>query len=592
MFISRAKHLFNMANGLRLPFDYKENVHYSVRNMSLDKRTSMKPGLLYPIYFKKLYPGDRFDIDIATLLQTNPLITPLMGEFVLRASVYFEPDSNLYGWLDNNTKLSTDDLLTRKRHTISGHDLPYWASINGEPSGVQNVVHRGSLLDFVGIPPVGQIVEYSEEVNPSDSVLQEPERFKICADRLLTYMDIIRTYYIASQTESIPFFYTSTTSVTDLNANEVYREALDDFFIYLRTQKDGIEIGRAMQDSWNGQLSNYFTVISRGGLFAAQYEPDMLRNILYNVDTSKVNVVSKLNSDGNYQFSIDTLRFQNKLQRLVDRYDLSGGRFSSWLKTVWGSRSSKRMDIPQFLGTTSVIIDPNTVTATSNTYTEVPDGDDTGSVVGEMSGQINQSNYKRKNKDKNFSHYVHVEEPGTLCVIVSIVPKVDYCQGVERELREATFADDYKPQFAQLGYQDVPYSDYALIPVLDKNGIPASFPNPSTILPDTVVGKQIAWMHLMSDVNRLHGEFATGGEVEPYTLRRDYFKVNSWNEDIGNNLIPKEVVVRKPSYYIDPRDWNYPFAITMPTYDNFFLQVGFNIRAVRPIGKRFMPTLE
>lgn len=591
MYISRVKHLFNMA-GLRLPFDYKQDVKYSVRNMSLDKRTSMKPGLLYPIYFKKLYPGDRFDIDIATLLQTNPLITPLMGEFVMRASVYFEPDSNLYGWLDNNSKLSTDDLLTRKRHTIGGEDLPYWKSHMGESAVIQNVVHRGSILDFVGIPPVGQIVEYQETANPSDSELQVPERFKICADRLLTYLDIVRCYYIASQTDEIPHFYTSTTSVTDLNASGTPREALDDFFIYLRQQKDGIAISRNMADGWSGALGNYFNHISRGGLFAAQYEPDMLRNILYNVDSSKVNVVSKLNSNGEYQFSIDTLRFQNKLQRLVDRYDLSGGRFSSWLKTVWGSRATKRMDIPQFLGTTSVIIDPNTVTATSNTFTEVPDGTDTGSVVGEMSGQINQSNYKGKNRDKNFSHYVHVEEPGTLCVIVSIVPKVDYCQGVERELREATFADDYKPQFAQLGYQDVPYSDYALMPRLDDHGKPASFPSSNTITPDTVVGKQIAWMHLMSDVNRLHGEFATGGELEPYTLRRDYYKVNSWNEDIGNNLVPKEIVLRMPSYYVDPRDWNYPFALTYPTYDNFFLQVGFHIRAVRPIGKRFMPTLE
>ena len=73
---------------LRIPFDYKKNVNFSVRNMSVDKRMSIKPGTLVPIYFKKLYPGDKFDIDVSTLLQSNPLITPLMGEFVLRVSSF------------------------------------------------------------------------------------------------------------------------------------------------------------------------------------------------------------------------------------------------------------------------------------------------------------------------------------------------------------------------------------------------------------------------------------------------------------------------------------------------------------------------
>lgn len=564
--------------GLRLPFDYKQDIKYSVRDLSKDVRATIKPCVNYPIYFKKLYPHDKFDIDLATLLQSNPLITPLMGEYVLRASVYWEPDSNLYGWLDNNSKLSTDDLLTRKRHYIPSEMLPTY--VGTDSTSINNPCFRGSLADFVGVPPVGTFFSYDGGVLNSG----QPE---ICADRWLTYLDIMRTYYAASQENTIPYIYNAPADPETLNIQHVVRDRIDEYFIWLRQQKDGVAVN-AFQDY--GDLNLFYQHFTRGGLFCAQYEPDMLRNILYNVDTSKISV-----SVADNQFTIDTLRFQNKLQRLVDRYDLSGGRFSSWLKTVWGSRSTKRMDIPQFLGTTSVIIDPNTVTATSNTFTEVPDGNDTGSVVGEMSGQINQANYKGRNRNKNFHHYVSVDEPGTLCIIVSLVPKVDYCQGLERELTETSFSDDYKPQFAQLGYQDVPYSDYSLFPAA-SDGLPQTAAEYTGATARTVVGKQIAWMHLMSDVNRLHGEFATGGEYESYVLRRSFAKIpdDGWQTvgAVQPRLFAKDVTQVLPTYYADPRDWNYPFAYTSPTYDNFFLQVGIRIRAVRPIGKRFMPNLE
>ena len=178
-----------------------------------------------------------------------------------------------------------------------------------------------------------------------------------------------------------------------------------DFFLWLRQQTDGVDIFDVTTDTsstaYFPEMVSYFNTLHSGGLFCAQYEPDMLRNILLDVDTTKVNVDITNNS-----FSIDTLRFQNKLQRLVDRYDISGGRFSSWLKTVWGSSANRRLDIPQFIGTTSFIIDPNTVTSVADTT-----GNPEDSNLGQLGGNINQANYKGKNN--NTHHYVSVDEPST-----------------------------------------------------------------------------------------------------------------------------------------------------------------------------------
>ena len=326
-------------------------------------------------------------------------------------------------------------------------------------------------------------------------------------------------------------------------------------------------------------ISSYLYDICKGGLFCVPYLPDMMRNLLLQIESSKINVQV---TDG--QFSIDTLRFRNKLQRLVDRYDISGGRFSNWLRTVWGTSGGKRLDIPQLIGSTSLIIDPSNITSTANTYTDTASGA-SGSEIGQLAGNINQSNFKAKDRDKNFKFYFSSNEPGTLVCCVALIPKVDYSQGFDKGITDVLFADDYKPQFAQLGYQDVPFSDYTTISKI--NVADNVFPEPKL---DDVVGKQIAWMSLMSNVNRVHGEFSSGGYYETWVLKRRYSSVNEYFDDA--RIKPRNVTIAYPSYYVDPREYTYMFANTDFTDDNFMFQIAFDIRAIRPIGKRFMPTLE
>ena len=143
-----------------------------------------------------------------------------------------------------------------------------------------------------------------------------------------------------------------------------------------------------------------------------------------------------------------------------------------------------------------------------------------------------------------------------LVIVASLVPKVDYSQGLERELRETLFSDDYKPEFAQLGFQDVPWSDYSLFPNLDASGqlvpINSTTNGVTTRMyePDTVVGKQVAWMHLMSDVNRVHGEFAENGYYSTWVLRRSFTKITAYDD----SSYPRPVTTEQSNnfYYVNP----------------------------------------
>lgn len=561
---------------MRLPLDYKESVPRSVRNLSHEKRTTFNAGVVIPIMFEKIFPNDKFEIDFSTLLQSNPLVAPLMGQYVLQTNFFFEPDSNLYGWMDNNSKLLSSEILAKKRHTIGSEYLPYNDFSSYEEGTklstlVNNAVVRGSLLDYIGVPvyTFPEITWYDEN--------------DICADRVLAYLDIIRTYYMPSQTVASLYVRENRSPNSQLGA--IGREDLDNLFKFLRNADDGVNLSDV---SWSNtstvnmpSIGNYLYDICNGGLFCVPYLPDMMRNLLLNVESSKINVEVQ-----NGQFSIDTLRFRNKLQRLVDRYDISGGRFSNWLRTVWGTSGGKRLDIPQLIGSTSLTIDPSNITSTANTYTDTASGV-TGSEIGQLAGNINQSNFKAKDRNKNFKFYFSSNEPGTLVCCVSLIPKVDYSQGFDKGITDTLFADDYKPQFAQLGYQDVPISKYTTLPTVDFVTDEANVSYSNDL--DSVVGKQIAWMDLMSNVNRVHGEFADGGYYQSWVLRRRYTDVIYSD---STRTVPTLTQRNYPSYYVDPRQYTYMFANTDFTDDNFMFQIAFDIRAVRPIGKRFMPTLE
>ncbi len=554
---------------MRLPLDYKENVPRSVRNLSLEKRTTFNAGVVIPILFQKIYPNDKFEIDFATLLQSNPLVAPLMGQYVLQTNFFFEPDSNLYGWLDNNSKLLSSEILAKKRFTFS-QCIPSLSPDGGDYVAAQAdyAVTRGSLLDYYGISP-------ATFFTPGEDMVSFPS---FTADRVLAYMDIIRNYYMPSQSVSALYVRENRSENSQLGA--IGRDQFDNFFKFLRNQDDGFDLDNFpwSLDEYNmPDIGMFFEEMHKGGLFCVPYLPDMMRNLLLNIESSKINVEVQ-----NGQFSIDTLRFKNKLQRLVDRYDISGGRFSNWLRTVWGTSGGKRLDIPQLIGSTSLTIDPSNITSTANTQSASG-----GDPIGQLAGNINQSNYKGKNKNKNFKFYFSSNEPGTLVCCVALIPKVDYSQGLSHDLTDTLFADDYKPQFAQLGYQDVHRGYYTSIPTVTSNGTTSStVENPV----DQVVGKQIAWLDLMSNVNRVHGEFAEGGYYQTWVLRRRYTHVTEWADE--DRTIPKNSEYSMPSYYVDPRQYTYMFTNTNITEDNFFFQIAFDIRAVRPIGKRYMPTLE
>ena len=108
-----------MSTPLRIPQNFQNKVNKSMHDLSTIKRTTINAGVAYPLYRRHLMAGDKFNINISSLLQSNPLQGPLMGSYILRAITVFDADANRYGWLDNNDKLSTQQLLQKTKHRFT-----------------------------------------------------------------------------------------------------------------------------------------------------------------------------------------------------------------------------------------------------------------------------------------------------------------------------------------------------------------------------------------------------------------------------------------------------------------------------------------
>lgn len=674
-----------MENSWKKPQDYTNKVPSAMHNLSGMKSTTMFQGLNYPIRFDKVMAGDRWNVDIADLLQSDPMLGPIKGAYRLTFSVWFESDFNLYSWMRDNTQQSTSEILTNRKHTFAvpavptiGFETFYYIDEsldNPTPVGQEvdaqsfraglvdyrdpsvagpmemhnspGVVGRGGLLDFIGIPPGYQGIPSGDPENPYRL------NNSFCADYILAYLDIMRCGFMNTQTRfvdpstgvatntsfipivgnrsSIQYLSSGPQSFDGAKSNlfdYVTADDLDGFFRWLRNQDDGFNFGfdthvvtpgnislslkdnpyqRGTDDYWRWFFNKIvaYSMLSSGGLFAAQYRPDVYRNLL-SVDVGKTKSYVTTESG---QFSIDTLRFQNKLQRVIDRYDVSGGRISSWLRSVWGVETRRNFATPELLGVMSHVMDARTITAVSQTG-EI--GGDASTDVGTMRGNFDDA---KKHHKLSFV----ATEPGTFVVIAQLVPIVSYSQNIDPALRNLNFADDYNPEFSQLGFQDVPISDYTALPTSstfehDSDFLSVSIEDlssdwrESTDVLDEVVGRNIAFVHLMTSTNRTHGEFSNLGSRDYWVNQRRYtryftrdFKYSSAVKSIKEaNLYFSDGV--KTGYtlgartmispYVDPLDYQYPFASQTLFDPHWYLDVWIDAKVVRKIGKRFMPNLE
>lgn len=310
----------------------------------------------------------------------------------------------------------------------------------------------------------------------------------------------------------------------------------------------------------NGKLN---TTSSQYGLCLKTYNSDLLQNWINTEWIDGVNGISEVTAidvtDG--KLTMDALNLQQKVYNMLNRIAVSGGTYRDWLETVFtGGNYMERCETPIFEGGMSTEI----------VFQEVISNSASGEQpLGTLAGRGYDTG-----KQKGGHVKIKVTEPSFIMGIGSITPRIDYSQGNEFYNELLTLDDIHKPALDGIGYQDSLNWQRAW---WDDNRLE----NNNRLEPS--VGKTVAWLNYMTNINRTFGNFAINDNEAFMVLNRNY----EMSPTAGIN----DTKIADLTTYIDPAKYNHIFAETNLDAMNFWVQTKFDIKVRRLISAKQIPNL-
>lgn len=317
----------------------------------------------------------------------------------------------------------------------------------------------------------------------------------------------------------------------------------------------------------NEKINNM--AFTMNGLVLKTYQSDMFTNWLDSeqiIGHSGINEITKIVPDADGSFTIDTFILANKIYNMLNRIAVSGGTYEDWQEAVYGEEAIRHAESPIYCGGASCEITFEEVVSQSATEDQ---------ALGSLAGKGTQTQIKGGHIQ------IHVKEPSIIMGIVSITPRVDYYQGNNWAMKLQNYDELHKPSLDQIGFQDLMGDTFAWF-----NGH-ITGPN----IEYDSYGKQPAWLHYMTAVNELHGDFCEENKAQTMVLARKFHanaldEINRKLEDreAGNNVI-------NFTSYINPSEYNYAFADSSLTAQNFWVQIGITEIVRRKMSAKIMPNL-
>ncbi len=296
------------------------------------------------------------------------------------------------------------------------------------------------------------------------------------------------------------------------------------------------------------------------GLVVKCYQSDWFNNWLDNeyVDmvTEKSNVAVT-----NGTFSIDALNFAKKLYDHYNRIAVTGGTYDDWQKAAYGMVHYGKTEKPIYHGGMSSEVIFDEVVSSAQTT----DADGKENPLGSLGG-------RGALKGSRGGHViVKCNEPCVLMVMVSLTPRLTYTQGNAWYLTELDSINDlHQPDFDRIGFQDLMTEQLAWWDTqIDQQGN----------ITRSAIGKQPAWLQYQTDVNKCFADFAEEDGKGFMVLQRLYDQ----DTETGG--------VADVTTYIDPTKYNYAFAVTDLTAQNFWTFLNLDIKARRLMSAKQMPNV-
>lgn len=368
---------------------------------------------------------------------------------------------------------------------------------------------------------------------------------------------MIPTDYIVGENDELKLSSFPLKNIDDMRYDLLSTHTLG--YPYIVDKRSGLPYSTNCNvDLANETLNKY----PMNGLVVKTYQNDIFNNWLnteWIEGAGGLDELTKVQVDENGTFSMDALNFAKKMYNILNRLIAgSDGTYEGYLDVAYEETFKRHIETPIWLGGFSkdVVFDE----VVQNSPTE-------DSPLGTLGGRG-----RIEQRSGSGGHVkVTIYEPSYIIGIVSLTPYISQSQGNDFDLTEVeSIADIHKPGLDGIGYQDLLGERMAWFD--------AHYDNSTATWSRSKIGKLPSWIEYMTSWDKTYGDFAEPGEFGGYmVLTRDY----ELNETTGR--------IKDVTTYIDPKKYNYVFADTDLSAQNFWIELDFKVTARRLMSARIIP---
>lgn len=398
-------------------------------NLTHDKKLSCRFGQLVPVLCQEVIPGDNWQMSTEHMMRLAPMVAPMMHHCEVIMHNFFVPNRIVWpGWEDFITTGDEPGSITPAAPFFKwkGYDI-------------------GSIPDYLGLPVLSP---------------QNSGKTRINAIPMAGYNKIFNEYYRDQnlQTKKYDELVDGDNDLP-LAASGVFgkpynRAWTQDYFTSsLPFAQKGLPVTLPLgttADVFYQAGEPFSTVRDASGNPIAQGDIKVLINdgqlVLDPASGSPIN--ANIDNAKNLQVDLTTaqaadinsLRTAIKVQEWLERNARIGTRYTEQLRGHFNVISDDaRLQRPEYFGGSKSPIIISEVLQTSETAT---------TPQGNLAGKGMSAN------ENNYSQY-YAKEHGFIFVIMSVMPKPAYMQGLNKQWSRFDKFDYYFPEFAHLGEQNV-----------------------------------------------------------------------------------------------------------------------------------------
>lgn len=311
-----------------------------------------------------------------------------------------------------------------------------------------------------------------------------------------------------------------------------------------------------------GTLGISYNAFAMNGLVVKTYQSDIFNNwVQTDWITGENGILAVTSIDtSSGSFNLDTLNLASKVYNMLCRIAVTDGTYQGWQEAVWAEQVQRHAETPIYLGGMSSEIMFEEVISTAETT-----NDGETQALGTLGGRGKEL----KQKGGHLTFKIH--EPSIIMGILSLTPRLTYSQGNKWFNTELKSIDDlHKPALDGIGFQNLITEQMAWWDTTTTNG--------GDTLNIHSAGKVPAWVNYMTDYDECYGDFAAEQGKAFMVLNRNYER-----NEYGR--------IKDLTTYIDPAKFNYAFAYSELTAQNFWAQIGIKCIARRKMSAKIIPNL-